>query len=170
MKKLEEIKEIYLQSFERDIDFENHLFSLCPDCIKTFKHKGRTVSFLFALPCEIKGQGYSEKAVYIFAAATHKEFRNNGFMGRLLEELKLQINLPLILRPADNHLVSYYEKFGFKKFIAQDTNENALCLLAENNFKVLTEITPKTSDGEFVAMVFNCNADLNGLYFPYSMP
>lgn len=170
MNNINKIREIYRECFGEDTEFENLLFETCAKNLKIYKIGGEPVSFLFALPCLVKSNINSLEAVYIFAAATNKEFRNKGFMGKLLEELKSQTDMPLILRPANNYLVSYYEKFGFQKFIAQDTSENTLKLLPEKEFKTLAEITEKTTEGEFIAMAFNCNSDLNDIYFPYSMP
>ena len=72
---INECREIYREAFGTDEDFENRLFSACADYCKELCINGKTVSMLFALPCNICKNGGIIPAYYIFAAATKKEFR-----------------------------------------------------------------------------------------------
>lgn len=49
---------------------------------------------------------------YIYAACTLKKFRNNGYMTEILEFLKSS-NSNLVLIPANENLISYYNRRGF---------------------------------------------------------
>ncbi len=74
MNNINKIREIYKECFGEDTEFENLLFETCMEYLKIYKIGGEPVSFLFALPCSVKSNATSFKAVYIFAAATDKEF------------------------------------------------------------------------------------------------
>ena len=170
MKTQELLRNIYRQSFGIDPEFEDALFATCSTNIKTLEINGEIVSFLFALPCKIKWNKEEIKATYIFAAATHKEHRKKGYMGRLLEKVKSENKGAFILRPATEHLVSYYKKFGFSEIGAQDIKRENISLIPTKEFKKLSEIADPTKEGEFIAMVYNCSENINGIYFPYTMP
>lgn len=170
MNNISKIREIYKECFGEDTEFENLLFETCGKYLKVYEIGGEPVSFLFALPCKIENNGFCSKAVYIFAAATHKDHRKRGYMGALIEKLKQNTDTALILRPANDGLISYYKKFGFKEFTSVDTCCGNISLLPQDGFKKLAENTDRTTDSEFVAMSFNSQTDLNGLYFPYTMP
>lgn len=167
---LNEIREIYRKSFGIDSEFEDLLFNTCTDTLRVLKINSKPVSFLFALPCEIKSGTKSLKATYIFAAATDENHRKKGYMAQLLEKLKAEYNGILILRPATEPLIDYYKKQGFEKFTAQDIKAEQSFLVPTNEFKALADSAEKTADGEFTVMAFNSPVDLNKLYFPYSMP
>lgn len=166
------VREIYRQSFGTDEpDFEALLFKICNTNIKRFKVNGNTVSFLFALPCEIVANGNAFKATYIYAAATRKESRKMGYMGALLDQVKRNTDGILVLRPANEPLIDYYKKLGFSPFTATDTGKSNIYLEPVKEFKTLNStVNAVTHDGNFTAMSFNSPISLENLYFPYSMP
>lgn len=170
MNNINKIREIYRECFGEDREFENLLFKTCSEYLKIYNVDSEPVSFLFALPCRISFNNQSRQAVYIFAAATHKNHQKKGYMGALLQKLIQETDIPLILRPANESLISYYKKFGFTEFTAQDREKSEILLLPEKGFKFLAENTKKTNEGEFIAMALNSETDLNSLYFPYTMP
>jgi predicted acetyltransferase len=66
-------------------------------------------------------------AAYICGACTLPEYRNKGYMGKLLQEafeLMANRNIPFsILIPADKWLYGYYAKFGYEKVFEKDEKE-----------------------------------------------
>ena len=126
---------------------------------------GRIVSMCFALPCLIGGK----KAKYIFAVTTPQEFRGKGYAKELLDRIKQQDDSILILRPVNDGIIEFYKNLGFIPFTAVNTGGN-LAVEPLNEYKELAE-EEKQTNGEFTAMYYSKNQyDLEGLYFPYSMP
>ncbi len=161
--------DIYRNAFGQETEFENSLFSLCGEYIKTLKVEGETVSMLFALPCLlIKGETKTQ-AIYIFAAATDENHRKKGYMERLLNSVLKETEKTVILCPASKELENYYKKFGFVSFKGNDISGEAQ-LLPLDGFHELTLSCDKTSESEINLMCFNAPFSLENLYFPYTMP
>ena len=167
---MKKIKEIYRHSFGEDSEFENKLFELCGDYIERLEINGVTVSFLFLLPCQIQWGENSKKAYYLFAAATHRDYRKKGYMGRLLEKVKGSVTDPIILRPAEENLVEYYKKFGFITLTGQDKEPQKANLYPTEQFLNLSGQTEKTAEGKFTLMAYNLPEEIKEIYFPYTMP
>ena len=121
---INECKEIYREAFGSDGEFENRLFTCCFKYCRTFSIGGKTASMLFALPCNIHSDAAPVSAYYIFAAATKKEFRGNGYMSRLIRSL--EADRLLFLKPASPSLFGFYERLGFQPF-SVSSNENSPC-------------------------------------------
>ncbi len=154
---------IYHQAFAEQSDFENELFGKCFKYCRYLEKDGDIVTICFAFPCKIKEQN----ALYIFALATDEDYKNRGYATELIEKIKSESDSILILRPQNENLISFYEKLGFKKFIATNT-ENDFKLIPNKDFLDLSQKYIET-DGKFNAMYIG-EADLENLYFPYSMP
>lgn len=94
--------------FERDSCFYSPL---------AYKEDGCIASVLYRLPCSIALDGKTYKGRYIYAAATHPDYRRRGLMGVLLDrafEQAVEEELDFIaLVPGEPHLVNYYSKFGY---------------------------------------------------------
>lgn len=79
---------------------------------------GRIVSVLYLLDGTVSFEGKCYKGKYLYAAATACEYRGKGYMAELINEAKLYCENNgadfIALVPADEHLYSYYAKFGFK--------------------------------------------------------
>ncbi len=157
---------IYSESFGNDFEFREQLFKTKPETLKT---EGKTVSQLFLLPCKINTHNESLDAKYVFAVATKKEERKKGYMERLLKQI-IEENGILILRPSSKALINYYKKFGFKEYTATDNENPQLSIQPLGNFKALAELEGATNEGEFTLMALNSPVDLNGIYFPFTMP
>lgn len=170
MKNQEIIRKIYREAFGNEPEFEQPLFENCGQYIRFAEKDGVPVSFYFALPCEIKQKNKSFPATYIFAAATHKDYRNQGLMGKLLEDLKKETRHALILRPANEDLINYYKKFGFTSFKATDTSPSEIYLEPKEGFRTLALKFSSCNGGEFVGMCYNSPINLDGLRFTCSMP
>lgn len=156
--------EIYRQSFGIDTEFENLLFKIKPE---TLKIKGETVSQLFLLPCSIIKDKTAYPCKYLFAAATLECERKKGYMERLLKSILA--NETLILRPASQSLISYYKKFGFTEFGANDRDSNFYIKPTDAFVPLCTEEN-KTTEGDFTLMTLNAPFDLTGISFKFTLP
>lgn len=161
--KIKICKEIYHSCFNEESDFEDKLFKNCFKYCEYLQKGGEIVSICFAFPCKIG----KKEALYIFGVATDEKFRNQGYATELLEKIKSENEALLILRPQNDGLVSFYEKLGFKKFVATNIQNDFTLIPSQDFLNLATEY--KETNGEFTAMSFG-KEDLNNLYFPYSMP
>ncbi len=164
-----ECREIYREAFrDPDDQFENRLFSLCGEYCRTLMRDGRTAAMLFALPCRITGGKKTASGFYIYAAATKREYRGTGCMSRLIETLK-QEGSPLFLKPADDGLIKFYEKLGFKAFAASASDKGGCRACPEGGFAKLVSEEPP-ADHSYTAMSFGADDfELDNMYFPYIM-
>ena len=158
--------EIYEESFGVDKEFETELFK-CK--IETLKVNGDTVSQLFLLPCEIVKDGENYPANYVFAVATKKTERKKGYMEKLLKGV-IADNKILILRPINDSLIPYYQKFGFKIFTATDKGNPNFFINPVNGFKALADFEGPSHSGEFTLMALNPPVDLSGVSFKFTLP
>ncbi len=111
--------ELYGLCFPEDpADFaENLTEKYFDDCCRYLLSDDRIVSMLYLFDGKIFMQGKILPAKYIYAAATHPDYRGRGFMSRLLEQVIHEAerqDAVLILRPATESLFSYYGRLGFK--------------------------------------------------------
>lgn len=164
------LKDIYRQSFGSEPDFENPLFKNCRDYIDFLEIENTPVSMLFSLPCEIYRGNERYEFIYIFAAATHPDYRKKGYMEQLLKKVQKKYNKPILLRPANENLINYYKKFGFTTHTAQDNQQGELYLTPTGGFKKLSDNCEASADGTFAIMSYRSPLSLDGLYFPYTMP
>lgn len=159
-------KKIYHKNFaDGDNNFENELFDKCFKYCKYLERDGEIVSMCFAFPCEIA----EKQALYIFGLATDEAHRNKGYATELLNKIKAEHNVLLILRPVNSDVIDFYERLGFKKFKATN-NLNDFALIPDKDFLSLAQ-NEKEEIGEYTAMYLSENEEnLENLYFPYSMP
>ena len=78
---------------------------------------GKLVSMLFLLDGCIKANKNTYPAYYLYAAATHPEYRRQGLMAELIGRAKEETarkGFLLATKPANKDLYEYYGKFGFK--------------------------------------------------------
>ncbi|MBE6750052.1 MAG: GNAT family N-acetyltransferase [Ruminococcaceae bacterium] len=162
---------LYNENFgDGDLEFENLFFENCFEYCRLEAVDEKVVSMLFALPCEIIFDGGAEDAIYLFAAATKSEFRKKGYMSALIKRLMLESNKPIILRPANQALIGFYQKIGFNAFSAQAAKEVTPILKPKDNFLKLAEKIGKDEEETFKLMCCGIKSEkLQGLYFPYSM-
>lgn len=164
---IKECREIYREAFGTDEDFENRLFSACADYCKTLCINGKTVSMLFALPCNIYNGGGIIPAYYIFAAATKKEFRGKGYMTQLINSL--ETDRLLFLKPASPSLFGFYERLGFQPF-SVSSNENSPCFAEPaEGFAALADKEEKAPISCTALFKYDRNILIDGLFFPYFM-
>lgn len=113
----EQIKKIWETCFGDEEDYicfylehrmtEENMLIICED--------GKAVSMASFLPVKYLCQGEYQDARYVYAVATLPEYRRRGLAGKLLLFAKEKYKEPLILAPAEESLIRYYEEMGFKK-------------------------------------------------------
>lgn len=98
-----------------------------------FETDKKAVSMLTMIPTSIGG----EMGRYIYAVATDKEYRNQGYAGTLIEFAKqlLKENNEefMVILPQNDGLFGFYEKFGFSelkcvKHFEIETNLSEKCI------------------------------------------
>lgn len=111
------LKELWLSSFEEKQTAVELFFDRCFNTKQTYvaKYNNKIVSALYLLDTSLNGK----KAHYLCGASTHKDFRNKGIMGRLinfaLEKSAENGYKYSLLFPANDSLYDYYQKFGYKE-------------------------------------------------------
>ena len=99
--------------------FFAHLFKP-DDCFVVESEGGRITSMLFLLEATASYLQENRSLRYIYACATHPDYRKKGLMGCLLNaaiECAGKKAFDLILVPANQSLFDYYKRFGFKQEI-----------------------------------------------------
>ncbi|MGN0142774.1 MAG: GNAT family N-acetyltransferase [Roseburia sp.] len=74
---------------------------------------GIPVSMASFLPAEYVTGGEYIPAWYVYAVATLPEYRGRGYAGEIIECAKRLFQGPLVLMPAEDSLVAFYERLGF---------------------------------------------------------
>ncbi len=102
--------DLHKETFGDNGEFTEKLVSnfFAENCFYVFENR-EIVSQMFVLDCQLEG----EKCGYIYAAATTASERNKGHMKNLIEMAK-RYYPRLCLKPANESLYAFYEKFGFQ--------------------------------------------------------
>jgi predicted acetyltransferase len=110
------IRELYEQSFSDSIDFVNYYFKekFIPERVMAIKADGRIASMLHLNPFDVNFNQKEYSVSYIVAVATAVEYRNKGYMGRLMKEALIRLynegEVFSLLMPIDSRI---YERYGF---------------------------------------------------------
>ena len=165
---MEECIRIYEQAFGTDEkDFTDALFKTCFKYCKVLKENNEICSMLFLLPATLKIGERQIDAEYLFAAATDEKYRGKGCMSRLINSVKG--NEPIFLKPANEGLVSFYERLGFKCVKATKARNKELCLIPEKEFYSLSKGTEYKNE-EYTLMYYSKEElILNAISFPFTM-
>lgn len=110
---------LYKKVFNEDSDAFAKVFTdkYFDDCCRYILRDGKMLSMLYLIGCNVKCDGESYPAAYLYAAATDPEFRGQGLMGQLIKEAKEECEKEgkvLITKPATPDLFGYYGRFGFE--------------------------------------------------------
>lgn len=163
------IKKIYQEAFGEDEIFFETLYNKASNCCKALIKDERIVSFFFLLPIELRKCDTTQKAYYLFAAATDKECRGKGYMSELINKELEKSDYPIILKPATSSLISYYKKFGFEEALATHNEDTAFCISPINEFYDFFTEKDELS-GDFTICVFGkTKFEINGISFEYTM-
>ena len=169
MNRKQDLTEIYNLAFTPDDKFDKRLFDKGFECCRYILEDGKAVSMAFLFPCSIKTLEGSHEALYLFAAATHPEYKNRGLMTRLLELAKAE-NKVVILRPANEELVEFYKKRGFAEIRGIENNSTEPYVEASEVLKVVSAGYTRHSDDEFCLMIYSpYKIEIEKLGFIYSM-
>ena len=108
----QELKQLWLIVFDEEPTFLEHFFAtrISYQDIFVAREDDRLVSALHALPLYYHKQGEEHPTSYIVGAATYKEYRRRGIMGKLLEATKEAYDHPITLFPA---VRPFYEANGY---------------------------------------------------------
>ena len=167
--KKQEIIDIYKESFEESLQFEEKLFCKGLEFVEYLEDGGAVKSILFLLPCTLVTEKMQIPAKYIFAAATKSTDRKKGYMEKLLERVKNENEDLLFLRPASKRLEEYYGRVGFKSFVGTSSETNVKIKPSEI-MEYLSEGITEEQGREFVLMYsYKNEIDIDKVSFIYSM-
>ena len=116
-KDIDGLKELWKLCFtnddQDDIDlFFDNRFSTANGLV--YSQGKQIVSMMFRLPCKFQG----ENAWYLYALATHPDFRGLGYMAQLIEYSHAQMEKENIeyclLLEGESSLCEYYKRFGYQ--------------------------------------------------------
>lgn len=113
------IKSLWSMSFKDSINYIDFFFDkiAAPDSTLIFEDGGTVASMLTLIPGEFVYRSNAVRAVYIYGAATHKNYRGAGLMTQLLshgEELSRSRGCALcVLVPGEGYLFDYYKRRGY---------------------------------------------------------
>lgn len=173
MNKKDECLKIYLEAFGNDEpDFTASLFENCLGSCVVFTSENQMASMFFALQCKIETTLKKLPAIYIYAAATSKNLRGQGFMTKLLEEYIKALNEDtiLFLRPANDGLISFYKNCGFKEICGINDNKNLPRVIPLNSFADITNDITSGDGEEFTLMYYSKKQiEFDKLNFIFSM-
>ncbi len=164
--------EIYRDAFhDNDTSFEEHLFEHCFSDCRFLKVDGEIISMLFALPCRLIYESQEKSATYIYAAATAKKHQKKGYMSKLIKSLTQDNNSFIFLRPANNSLIGFYERLGFKCINTQNFKANTPKIIPTESFsRLIVEYADIGDKTDYKIMYYqNGGFAPEGLNFIYSM-
>lgn len=159
-------RSIYREAFcDPDTEFEDLLFKYCYKYCKTLEINNKTVSMLFALPCDIDGTN----ATYIYAVATLKSERGKGYMKQLINEVKQKFDL-CFLRPANNSLIEYYKNLEFNEIKTDNENFSVPKVVPKYEYGELLDKFELHSEEDCILMYYSNNKlNIESLKFTGSM-
>lgn len=88
------------------------------DNMMVIYEEGKAVSMASFLPVSYNCKGEYLPARYVYAVATLPEYRSRGFASEILRFARNYYDEMLILAPAEESLIAYYEKMGFVRAFA----------------------------------------------------
>lgn len=110
------LKKLWLDCFEEKSEAVDLFFNRCLDftSIYTASIGNKPVAMLYLIHSTLNGK----KSHYLCSAATSRDYRNLGIMGRLIEyamsDSRKNGDAYSLLFPANEKLYGYYERFGYK--------------------------------------------------------
>ncbi len=116
-KLIADTKRLYKEAFPLDGEyadiFTDRFFDDCRYIIKD----GKIVSMLYLLKAKLHTQADVCDAFYLYAAATLIEYRGQGLMSELIEKVKKETACPIITKPAEPSLFTFYQSLGFESTV-----------------------------------------------------
>jgi predicted acetyltransferase len=136
---IKSLKKLWLSSFDEEPKAVDLFFGKCFNAKQTYiaKYGEKIISALYLISASFNGQ----KAHYLCGASTHKDFRKQGIMSKLikyaLEDSAKSGDKYSFLFPANDNLYNYYQNFGYREnciAYISDFSRNDLLSLQELNF------------------------------------
>lgn len=169
MNRKQELIEIYNSAFEPDCEFDKCLFDKGFEYCRYIVEDGKAVSMAFLFPCRINTLDKNYEALYLYAAATHPDYKKQGLMTRILELAKKENKL-VLLRPANTELLEFYKKRGFSEIIGIGNNSTVPYVEAGEALKAVSNRYTSHSNDEFSLMLYSPHkTGIEKLGFIYSM-
>lgn len=112
----QEIRELYEVSFSDSVDFMNYYFQdkFLSERVMAIRADSKIVSMLHLNPFIVHFNGDEYNVSYIVAVATAVEYRNKGYMGKLIKSAMNRLynagEVFSLLMPIDSRI---YERYGF---------------------------------------------------------
>lgn len=122
----EELIQIWQQSFGDSPEYIRRFLRDHVSCMKVVicEAEGRAVSAAYLLPVwYVKDRDCIERCYYLYAAATLPAYRGQGCFARILQFVNKSITEPVILVPASDELIGYYQGQGFCMWLSERTCE-----------------------------------------------
>lgn len=112
----EAIRDIWKQSFGDEDDYISFYLDhrMTEENMLIIKEDGKTVSMASFLPVQYLHEGAYIDARYVYAVATLPKYRGRGYARKIMEYARALYEQPLLLAPAEESLITYYEKIGFQ--------------------------------------------------------
>ncbi len=118
-----------------------------PENTVVYEYNGIIASVLFLLDGNMHIKGSDYPSYYLYAACTLKDFRGKGIMGEMLSFSKnlaaFRNKYFIVLKPAEESLYGYYERFGYKSLFSKKTVR-----LTVNNQSLSKNMNDSISDSE----------------------
>lgn len=114
------LRENWRLSFGDTDEYLDFFFSrrFVPDNSLVAEKDGKVVSQLFLLPTDVISSEGVLSADYLYAAATHPQYRRKGIMGALMKKAFVTRLTggkdAIVLMPGTPSLYDFYKKFGYK--------------------------------------------------------
>lgn len=165
----EQCLKIYKESFEECLPFEKLLFSEAFEYCRYICDGEKVASILFAIPCFLETKMELKKCIYIFAAATSLEYRNCGYMKKLLETVKSDEDGILFLRPANKGLIEVYKKSGFQVIKAINSSDSLPKIKPSKVLETISKDCIFENGEEITLMCYPYESEMENIGFIYSM-
>ena len=144
----EQIKELWEVCFGDEasyIDF--YLENRMTDSNMLVLHEdGKIVSMASFLPVRYEHNGEETDARYVYAVATLPKYRGRGYASKILSFAKEHYGQPLLLAPAGEELMGYYERLGFVRAFPDTREQEGITmtvLSAEENGVTMKSLAAK---------------------------
>ena len=150
-----ELTELWIEAFEDDEKFIKSFLDsyMIPEYnVPVMIADGKIASAFYLIEFELYSNMKSVgTCVYLFAAATKKEYQNRGYMSKLIgyaaELCKNRGLKAIFLFPQSESLFSFYARFGFESiYQAKKIKLNNICYDTKKDFKDFSRLSLKEYD------------------------
>ena len=159
-------EKLYKDAFGESAEFDKMLFDLFFDCIEILQKDDTVAAMYFKIPCVLDLKGVKNKAYYIYAVTTHRDFRLQGLMSELFAETQTDSDAVYFLKPSSEGVIAFYNQTGFKQIIGT-RNPSDATIEVSDDFKALSNLCDKPQS-EYPIMIKG-NQAIKKLTFEYTL-